>query len=222
MVGPFYGACTPEGTADDVAEARDAQGPGQTRLGAHRVADGDERESGSPVLAGARVALGNDAGRTGRTVAAAQNIGGNDEVSVGVDDRAGAHDALPPAVGFDSADEGRGHVRGGHAAGDMRVAGECVQDEDGVIAGLVEGTPGFVTDGHLRQGDAGFKFKVTDGQLTQVALRLGMLGAGARHGNGGGHGLGSTGFGGGLSGHGSLRWVVQSWPRRGGKNASAS
>ncbi len=73
---------------------------------------------------------------------------------------------------------------GGHAAGDMRVTGECVQDEDGVIAGLVEGTPGFVTDGHLRQSHAGLELQVADVQLTQIALRFGVLGAGAATGMG--------------------------------------
>ena len=219
--GPLYGACTTEGTADDVAEARDAQGLSQACLGTDRVTDGDERESGTPMLASARVSFGNDAGRTGRTVATAQNIGGNHEVSVGVDDRSGAYDALPPAVGFDSADEGRRHIRGGHPAGDMRVAGERMQNQDGVIASLIESTPGFVADGDLRQSNTGFKLKVADGQLTQVTLRLRVFGAVAGHGNRRGHGLNGTGFGDGLSGHGSLRWVVQSCPRRGGKNASA-
>ena len=96
----------------------------------------------------------------------------------------------------------------------MRVTGECVQDEDGVIAGLVEGTPGFVTDGHLRQGHAGLELQVADVQLTQIALRFGVLGAGARHGDGCGDRLaGSAGLASALGGHGgSLHWVG----RRGG------
>ena len=173
------------------------------RLSTYGVADAHLREAGTPVFTSARVALGNDARRTGRTVAATQNIGSNHEVAVGVHDRAGAHDAFPPAVRFDGANQRGGHVRGGHAAGDMRVTGECVQDEDGVIAGLVEGTPGFVTDGHLRQSHAGLELQVADVQLTQIALRFGVLGAGARHGDGCGDRLaGSAGLASALGGHG--------------------
>ena len=80
------------------------------------------------MLASARVALGNDACRTGGAVAATQNIGGNHEVAVGVHDRAGAHDAFPPAVRFDGANQRGGHVGGGDAAGDMRITGERMQD----------------------------------------------------------------------------------------------
>ena len=160
------------------------------------------------MLTGARVAFGNDACRAGGTVAAAQNIGGNHEVAVGVDDRAGAHDAFPPAVRFDSANQRGGHVGGGYAAGDVRITGERMQNQDGVIASLVESTPGFVADGDLRQSYAGFELQVADVQLTQVALRFGVLALGASHGDGCGDrlvdsaGLGGAGLASALGGHG--------------------
>ena len=101
----------------------------------------------------------------------------------------------------------------------MRVTGERMQDQDGVIAGLVEGTPGFVTDGHLRQGHAGLELQVANVQLTQVALRFGVFALGACHGDGRGNrlvdsaGLGGAGLASALGGHGgSLHWVG----RRGG------
>ena len=66
----------------------------------------------------------------------------------------------------------------------MRVTGERMQDQDGVITSLVEGAPGFVADGDLRQGHAGLELQVADVQLTQVALRFGVFALGARHGDG--------------------------------------
>ena len=211
---PLQGASTTEGTTNNVAEAVHTQGTSQARLSTHRVADAHLREAGTPVLTGARVAFRNDACRAGRAVAAAQNIGGNHEVAVGVHDRSGAHDAFPPAVRFDGANQRGGHVGGGHAAGDMRVTGERVQDQDGVIASLVEGAPGFVADGDLRQGYAGFELQVADVQLTQVALRFGVFALGACHGDGRGNrlvgsaGLGGAGLASALGGHGgSLHWV---------------
>ena len=205
---PLQGASTTEGTTNHVAEARHAQCTRQTRLRTYRVANAHLREAGTPVLTSARVALGDDARRTGRTVAAAQNIGSNHEVAVGVHDRAGAHDAFPPAVRFDSANQRGGHVGGGYAAGDMRVTGERVQDQDGVITSLVEGAPGFVADGDLRQGHAGLELQVADVQLTQVALRFRVFALGARHGDGcgdrlaGSAGLGGAGLASALGGHG--------------------
>ena len=216
---PLQGASATEGTTNDVAEAGHAQGTCQACLSTHRVADAHLREAGTPVFTGARVAFGNDACRSGGAVAAAQNIGGNHEVAVGVHDRAGAHDAFPPAVRFDSANQRGGHIGGGYAAGNMRVTGERVQDQDGIIASLVEGTPGFVADGDLRQGHAGFELQVADVQLTQVALRFRVLALSSRHGDGRGDrlvdsaGLGGTRLASALGGHGgSLHWVG----RRGG------
>ena len=205
---PLQGASTTERTTNHVAEAVHTQGTRQVRLSTHGVADAHLREAGTPVFTGTRVAFRDDARRTGRTVAATQDIGGNHEVAVGVHDRAGAHDAFPPAVRFDSANQRGGHVGGGYAAGDMRVTGERVQDQDGVITSLVEGAPGFVADGDLRQGHAGFELQVADVQLTQVALRFGVFALGARHGDGcgdrlaGSAGLGGAGLASALGGHG--------------------
>ena len=215
---PLQGASTTEGTTDYVAESRHAQCTRQTCLRTHRVADAHLREAGTPVFTSARVALGNDARRTGRTVAATQNIGSNHEVAVGVHDRAGAHDAFPPAVRFDGANQRGGHVGGGYAAGDMRVTGERMQNQDGVIASLVEGAPGFVADGDLRQGHAGLELQVADVQLTQVALRFGVFALGARHGDGcgdrlaGSAGLGGAGLASALGGHGGVPSL--GWPAR--------
>ena len=46
----------------------------------------------------------------------------------------------------------------------MRVAGERMQNQDGIIASLIESTPGFVADGDLRQSHAGFELQIADGQ----------------------------------------------------------
>ena len=205
---PLQGASAAEGTTNHVAEAGHTQCTSQVRLGTYRVADAYLWEAGTPMLTGTRVAFGNDACRAGGAVAAAQNIGGNHEVAVGVHDRAGAHDAFPPAIRFDSANQRGGHVRGGYAAGDMRVTGERMQNQDGVITSLVEGAPGFVADGDLRQGHAGLELQVADVQLTQVALRFGVFALGARHGDGcgdrlaGSAGLGGAGLASALGGHG--------------------
>ena len=90
----------------------------------------------------------------------------------------------------------------------MRVTGERMQNQDGVITSLVEGAPGFVADGDLRQGHAGLELQVADVQLTQVALRFGVFALGARHGDGcgdrltGSAGLGGAGLASALGGHG--------------------
>ena len=71
-----------------------------------------------------------DRGRAGGALAAAEDVGADDERVVGVEGAAGADQRLPPAAG---------------AAGPA-VAGEGVEDEDGVVAGGIEPAPGAVGD----------------------------------------------------------------------------
>ena len=88
----------------------------QHRLGAHHVADGDDRQVEPVGLAGRRI----DRGRAGRAEAAADDIRADDEEAVGVDDLARPDQHFPPA-------RLAGHRIG---AGDMLVAGQRVADQD--------------------------------------------------------------------------------------------
>ena len=79
----------------------------------------------------------------GRAAAAAQDVRADDEVAVGVDRLAGPDDDVPPAG-----------IVVGVVPGDVRIAGEGVADQHGVVALRVEPAVGLVGHGHLGQPPA--------------------------------------------------------------------
>jgi hypothetical protein len=121
------------GTGDSV-EFFDPQMRKERALGADHVVDGDHGEGHGVKLAGGGI---NGAG-TGRALAAAEDVGADDEKAVGVEGESRAHHEIPPAGAAV-------FVR----AGDVRIAAERVEDENGVGAIGVELTPSLVGD-HVR------------------------------------------------------------------------
>ena len=100
-------------------------------LGLDHVGDGDHGERQPVGLAGARV----DRRRAGAAAAAADDVRADDEVLVGVERLAGADGFVPPA-GL--------RVARGVLPGDVRVAGQRVENQDRVALVRVELAVGFV------------------------------------------------------------------------------
>ena len=120
------------GAAEHAEQAVDAEPVEQHGLGAHHVADRDEREIHRPRPAGRRIGRG----RAGRAHAAADDIGADNEEPPRIDRLAGADHGLPPA----------GLARDRVDVGDVLVAGQRVADENGVGAVGVELAIGLVGD----------------------------------------------------------------------------
>ena len=131
---PFDGAVAAQGGADDDVPRVDAEEVGQEGLGADLIArrdHGEARTPGRPVR--------RERGRSGRSLAAAEHVRGHHEVTFGVDDASRPHDLLPPAGG---------RLAGRRLAVHVGVAGQRVQDQDRVGAGLVQRAPRLVGQGH--------------------------------------------------------------------------
>jgi hypothetical protein len=125
--------------ADQAGQALDAQCTHDMRRGIGAVLHRQVREA-QPVR---RTVLRVRRGRSGRALAAAQRVDADHEPAPGIDRPAGAEHRLPPAVG------GIGRAGGGVGVG--RQAG---QDQDRVVAGVVEFAPGLVCDARPVQGVA--------------------------------------------------------------------
>ena len=131
---PLEGTVASQGRPEDEVEGRRLVAPVEMHeahvgIGCHDVAHlgGDlvaGGEPGEPRAPGAPV--GGGGGRAGGALAAAEQVGGDDEIAIRVDRAAGSDEVAPPAGGG---------VAGTGVAGDVRVAGEGVEDEDGVVAG---------------------------------------------------------------------------------------
>ena len=142
----------------------DAEALDQAALGGDDVADRDQGKAHRVRAAGERI----ERGRSGAALAAAQDIGADDEGPIGIERPAGADEGLPPAA---------------FAAG-AAVAGEGMEDEDGVVPGGVELAPGAVGEGNALQVAAPLQVDRTQVGVAQLAIRLGMarLGGGVRRG----------------------------------------
>ena len=64
--------------------------------------------------------------------------------------------------------------------GDVRIPGECVEDQDGVCFGLVEFTKCFVSDAHVREGVAVLSREASDLSKRSLAEVV-AIPPGARH-----------------------------------------
>ena len=135
--GPLQRLHAAHRSAGDAKQLLDAQRIEQHGLGAHHVADGDQRK-GKAVRFARR---GIDFGRSARAHAAADDIGADDEEAVGVDGLAGPHHGFPPAR---LAGDGMG-------AGHELVAGQRMADQHRVAACGVQLAIGHIGDGPRRQ-----------------------------------------------------------------------
>ena len=108
-------------------------------------------------MAGERV----DAVGAGSAAASAQDVGADDEIAVGIDEPARAHDDIPPS--------GRIRVV---VPGHVRVAADGVADQDGVVARLVQIPLSLVSNGDRRQFAAEFQFeRSVEGNLLGMQQR---------------------------------------------------
>ena len=98
--------------------------------------------------------------RPGGALAAPEHVARDDEQVVGVERRPGADQPRPPA--------GRRVPRPG-VADDVRVTGQGVLDEHGVVPGRRERAPRLVGDGHVGQHAAPLEGEVADGGEPAVA-----------------------------------------------------
>ena len=122
--------------AEHGGPAVDPHGVGEALLDRDLVAHRRAREPRAP-----RAPVGSRARRSRRALAPAEDVGRDDEPAVGVDRPTRPDDRRPPA---------RGGVPETGVPGDVAVAGERVQHEDGV--GPVEPSPRLVGDAHVGQG----------------------------------------------------------------------
>ena len=136
--------------ADGGEQLADAQVVEQQHLRVHHVADGDHREVGAVGLAGGGILRR----RPGAAAAAADDVGADDEVLVGVEALARADHHVPPA---------RALVVGAVPAGDVRVAGERVRDQDGVVLALAQRAVGLVGERERRQRAAALEGELLAG-----------------------------------------------------------
>ena len=127
---PFERLHAAHRAARNAQQPRDAELIDQHFLQPHHVANGDHRKRHGIRAAGGGI----DGGRSGGAPASAQHVGADDEILVGVERLAGADHVVPPArlAGFVT------------DAGRVRVAGEGVQDQDGVALARVQLAVGFV------------------------------------------------------------------------------
>lgn len=133
---PFQGVHTAHRAADHRGETIDAELVCEHDLGSDLVADREVGKADAPLDA-----VGCRARWSGASLASAEHIGGDDKPAVGVDDPARPDHAVPPASR---------RVPASGFADDVAVSGECMQHEDGVIAGGREPTPGLVRESHVR------------------------------------------------------------------------
>ena len=126
--GPGERGMPAERSAHDGAELGDAQMLDQPPLGFDDIADRDDGKIGAVAAAG----FGIDAVRPGAAAASAQAVRADDEVAVGVDALARPDQNIPPA----------GIVRV-VVPGDVRIAGERMADQHGVVAPCVQAAVGL-------------------------------------------------------------------------------
>ena len=111
----------------------------QATLRVHHVADRDQRK---PHGVGAdRVRV--DRGRAGAALAAADDVRTDHEHFVGVDRLARADQWRPPPI----------------VVAGVTVAGQGVNDENGIVAGIVQVSPGSVGEGDRRERTTEFEFE---------------------------------------------------------------
>jgi hypothetical protein len=121
-----------------------AQMVNELLLGRHHVADGNHGETQPVGSARGRI----DGSRTGRAHAAAQDVRTDHEIAVRIDALVRAHHEIPPP---------RLVVVVRVGSGDMGVPGECVQDQDRIVAGAVQAAVSFIGDGHRTEAGAAFQ-----------------------------------------------------------------
>ena len=107
------------------------------------VADAEHRELKAVALAGRRV----DRRRAGRPLAAAKQVRRDHEELLGVNRLAGADQPVPPAA----------PLRIAMVTGGVGVAGQCVADEDRIIALFTQLTVRFIRDLNRPDRGAGFE-----------------------------------------------------------------
>jgi hypothetical protein len=133
---PLESAHRAHRSTDDAVPGVDAEFVGECDLDGDLVADRDERERRTE-----RPIAGVGGGRSGRTLTTAKDVRAHDEVLLRVNGRAGSDERVPPA--------GRDVSRTCRPGG-VRVAGECVQDEDRVRTRLIQLAPRLEGDAHAR------------------------------------------------------------------------
>ena len=134
----------PHRAADDSVEFGDTEMIEEQFLRAHHVKDGEGGEAQAVGFAGGGV----NRGWAGGARTTAWHIGADDEEAAGVDGFAEANEVVPPAGFF---------VGGVVPTRGVVVAAQGVADQNGVIAGGVERTVGFVAEGEPSELLAVFK-----------------------------------------------------------------
>ena len=142
---PLQGLHAAHRAADHAEQCLDAQAIDQHRLRPHHVGNGDDRKIQPPQFAGCRVGRG----RPGRAHAAANHIRANDKIPVGVERAAGTHHGFPPARFAGD----RMHIC------DMLIAGQRVEDQNGVAALRIELAISLVGDLERRKVDAAIQLQ---------------------------------------------------------------
>ncbi len=156
--GPLQHLHAAHGAAHRGEQLLDAEVVQKHRLRVHHVRDGDDGEVGA-VRPARRGVL---AGRPRRTAAAADDVAADHEVLVGVQALAGTDEHVPPARAF---------VVGAVAAGHVRVAGQGVRDEDGVVLGLAERAVRLVGERERGERAAAFQGELLAGPVEGHGLR---------------------------------------------------
>jgi len=143
--GPFQHLHSPHGPAQGAQQPRHAEMVEQGSLGLDHVADGHHGKIQAPGIAGPLRIL---RARAAAAHAPAEHVGADHKIAIGIDRAPGTDHDVPPA---------RPVVLGRGEPGDMRVAGQGVQDEHGVVSRLRERAIGLVRKGDRRQGGTAFQ-----------------------------------------------------------------
>ena len=163
--GPLQGPHASHGAPDDERPALHGEGVGEGALGRDLVPDRDGGEPAPP-----RPTVRTGATGTGRALAATQDVRGDHEPARGVQGETVADDAGPPP---------RRRVPLPRRPDHVGVAGEGVQDEDGVVDGPVgreaRGAPRLVRHPYLRDDRTVLGPQVADVDERATADRVPVL-----------------------------------------------
>ena len=144
--GPLQRLLTADGASRHEGEPPHAKGVEQAFLRPYHVPDRDHREAHPVGPARARL----DRRRSGAARAAPEHVGADDEVLLGVDGEPRPDHRAPPAAAS--------VLLGGTSRG-VRVPGEGVDEENRVVGGLVQLSPGLVGQGDLAEAPAEFRLE---------------------------------------------------------------
>ena len=160
--GPLEDLVAAHRTADHAAKDLHLEPVHEALLNLDDIGHGDCGKISPVAMAAFRV----DAVGPGGPATTAKDVRADHEVALGIDGLAGPDHGIPPAGGI-----------GGVVSRDVGIAAERVADEDGVVAGAVELSVGFVDDGNFRQVAAELEAEFSEGRLARVAERPRAAGA---------------------------------------------